>query len=279
MKREILLTAFSFAMSTVLALSGHGQQSPPQPAPVSSKSLQELAKDVLNPFADSIKVPIQFTAGFGVGPRDNVGESLNLEPVIPFSLNSYWDLIVRPNVNLAYAPSPHAQFGLQDLQASFFLTPSKTNVWIWGIGPIFQVPSATAKLLGSGRWSAGPTAALIYSEGPWFNAILTYQLMSFGGDRDRGSVNLTYIEPLVSYNFESGWTAQCDPAMTFDWTADSAHAWTIPIGADVGKTFQIGERVTSLQVGAYDYLKYPNGAPKWTVRAQMTFLLPPPNRW
>lgn len=125
----------------------------------------------------------------------------------------------------------------------------------------------------------GPTAGLIYSDGPWFSAILTYQLMSFGGNRNRGSVNQTYIEALISYSFESGWTVQCDPAMTFDWTADTADAWTIPIGADVGKTFQVGGRTISLQLGSYDYLKYPNGTPKWVVRAQMTFLFPPPDRW
>lgn len=278
MKRETIVIAISLTVSAMFALSGYCQQSP-QPTPTSSKSLQDLAKDALNPFADSIKVPIQFTAGFGIGPRHNVGESLNVQPAIPFSLNSDWDLIVRPNANLIYVPSPNAQFGLQDLQASFFLTPSKTKEWIWGIGPIFQVPSATSNELGSGRWSAGPTAALVYSEGPWFNAILTYQLMSFAGNRNRGSVNQTYIETLISYNFESGWTVQCDPQMTFDWTADSANGWTIPMGADVGKTFQAGQRTISWQVGTYDFLKYPNGAPQWIVRGQVTLLFPPPDRW
>jgi hypothetical protein len=277
-KRGTIGIAIYLTISAMFALSGYCQQSP-QPVPTNSQSLQDLAKEVLNPFAGSIKVPIQFTGGFGVGPRRNFGESLNVEPAIPFSLTSDWDLIVRPNVNLTYAPNPNAQFGLQDFQTSLFLTPSKTSDWIWGIGPIFQVPSATSDRLGSGRWSAGPTAALVYSEGPWFNAILTYQLMSFAGNRSRGSVNQTYIETLISYNFESGWTVQCDPQMTFDWTADSANGWTIPMGADIGKTFQVGGRTISWQVGAYDYLKYPDGAPEWIVRAQVTFLFPPPDRW
>jgi hypothetical protein len=265
--------------SIMLVATAYGQQLPASSPTASDKSLQDLAKDTLNPFADSIKVPLQFTIGIEVGSSNNVGENVNIEPAIPFTLNSNWDLIVRPNLNLTYAPNPDPQFGLQDLQTSFFLTPSKAKDWIWGIGPIFQVPSATAHELGSGRWSAGPTAGLIYSAGPWFNAILTYQLMSFGGDRHRGSVNQTYIEPLVSYSLESGWTAQCDPALTFDWTANAANGWTIPMGADVSKTFQIGGRATSLQIGAYDYLKHPEGTPKWIVRAQITFLFPAPDRW
>ena len=32
----------------------------------------------------------------------------------------------------------------------------------------------------------------------------------------RGSVNQTYVEPEVSYNFESGWYVDCDSPMTFD---------------------------------------------------------------
>ena len=89
------------------------------------------------------------------------------------------------------------------------------------MGPIFDFPTASSSELGSGRWSAGPTAALVYSEGPWLNAILTDQLMSFAGNRKRGSVNQTYIEPMISYNLESGWYADVDPQMTYDWTADT----------------------------------------------------------
>jgi len=103
---------------------------------------------------------------------------------------------------------------------------------LWGVGPIFQFPTATSKELGTGRWSAGPTAALIYSDGPWFNGVLAYHLMSFAGEHDHGSVNQTYIDPEISYNFDSGWYADCDPPIIYDWMADSDNAWLIPTGAD-----------------------------------------------
>jgi len=207
---------------------------------------------VHNPFEDFVKVPFESTTGFNIGARHNAGESLNIEPLIPFRLSAEWDLFARPSLSVTYLPSPHEQFGLEDLQSSFFLTPHNANTWIWGVGPIVQLPTATSDGLGTGRGSAGPTAALIYSRGPWFNGVLAYQLMSFAGDRARGSVNQTYVEPEVSYNFESGWYVDCDPAMTFDWTADAANGWTIPIGADVGKAFNVGAHAMSFQVGAYD---------------------------
>ncbi len=235
---------------------------------------QELAIAVHNPFEDFVKVPIQSTTGFQIGRAHKAGDAVNIEPLLPFSLNADWDLMVRPSLTISYAPAPHEQSGLEDFETSFFLTPHKTATWIWGVGPIFNFPTASSSELGSGRWSAGPTAALVYSEGPWLNAILTDQLMSFAGNRERGSVNQTYIEPMISYNFESGWYADVDPQMTYDWTADTANAWTIPMGADVGKAFNIGAQNLSLQVGAYDLLKRPDGSPQWIVRVSVTFLFP-----
>jgi hypothetical protein len=43
-------------------------------------------------------------------------------------------------------------------------------------------------------------------------------------------------------NLESGWYADIDPQMTYDWTADNANAWLIPMGADVGKAFTLGSQ-------------------------------------
>jgi hypothetical protein len=252
-----------------------GRTATAQQAPNSTSaaiSEQELAKSVHNPFEDFIKIPIQAATGFRIGPKHNAGESTNVEPTVPFRVTNDWDLIARPSVSMTYLPSPHEQFGLNDLQSSFFVTPHGASTWIWGVGPIFEFPTATGKQLGTGRWSAGPTAAVIYSEGPWFNGILTYHLMSFAGDRNRGSVNQTYIEPLISYNLDSGWYGQIDPPITYDWTAEKKDAWVLPIGADVGKPFNIGPQAMSLQVGSYDFLKHPEGGPQWMIRVQLTLL-------
>jgi len=271
--KAILAAVLSVPLGVLLASLGHAQQSlPVQATTAGTESLQDLAKDTLNPFAEFLKVPLQFTTGFGVGSHDRVGESLNIEPLQRFVLNADWDIFARPSLNVTYAPGPNEQFGFQDLQSSFFLSPAKAKTWIWGVGPIFQFPTASSERLGTGRWSAGPTAALVYEQGPWFAAILSYQMMSFAGDRGRGSVNQTYIEPEVSYSLDSGWYGQWDPAITYNWTADTDNAWTIPVGVDIGKAFRIVEQAMSLQVGGYDYPMHPDGAPQWIVRTQMTFL-------
>jgi hypothetical protein len=134
------------------------------------ESLQELAKTHKNPLAQSVNVPFQFTTGFGVGAERRTGESLNVEPALPFPLTSGWSVVARPSLSLTYEPPPDEEFGLQDLQLSLYLTPAQTDRWIWGVGPIVQFPTATATGLGTGKWSAGPTGAVAYSNGPWFKA-------------------------------------------------------------------------------------------------------------
>jgi hypothetical protein len=261
--RDVLALS-GLLLGAVLNMVAHAQEKP-------STAAQALAKDALNPFAEFVKLPIQFTTGFGVGPRHHTSESINVQPELPVSLSADWDLIFRPSVTTTYLPSPGAQFGLDDVQLSLFLTPAGATKWIWGLGPIVQAPTATTDELGTGRWSAGPTGALVYSNGPWLGAVLTYHLASFAGDRHRSSVNQTYIEPEVSYSFASGWYVQCDPALTYDWTA-SADAWTIPMGADIGDALTIGGQAMSFQLGVYDFLKRPNGEAGWLMRAQVTLL-------
>jgi hypothetical protein len=273
--RAIAAAVLGLLLRGVCAGPAMAQQASPPAQPVTDAvTLQELAETKLNPLADSFKLSFEFATAFGVGPNGGTGENLNIQPVIPFSLGSDWNVITRSIMSVTYVPGPPEEFGLGDFQASLFLTPAKAEKWIWGVGPIFQFPTATSNGLGTGKWSAGPTGALIYSDGPWFNGILVGQLWSFAGDRKRDEVNQTSVELLISYNFDNGWYLQSDPVLTRYGSADSLYAWTIPVGMDVGKVFKIGSQAMSVQVGAYDYVDRPQDAAHWIIRAQITFLFP-----
>jgi hypothetical protein len=273
-------TKYRRAHSALLTLAGLVLGALPWPAraqqasPTPGLTQQQLNSAAHNPFVDFFKLPIESDTGFSIGPHHNAGDQLSSTPVIPFRLTTNWDLILRPEFSVTYEPSPHEQFGLNDAQVSLFLTPNNESEWIWGIGPILQLPTATSNGLGTGRCSAGPTAGVVYSKGPWFNYILAYQLMSFAGDRDRGSVDQTYVEPELSYSLDSGWYGDIDPSITFDWTADEANGWTVPMGADLGKSFNWGTQAISPEIGAYDLLQRPAGAPQWFIRVQLQFLFP-----
>jgi len=112
-------------LSAALAASARAQE-PPRPAqpPTSVITAQDLAKSVHNPFEDFVKLSIQSATGFELGRHHNAGDTFNIQPLVPFSLNTQWDVIARPSLTVTYLPSPHEQFGLADLQTSFFLTPA-----------------------------------------------------------------------------------------------------------------------------------------------------------
>ena len=89
------VTVASLLLSAALAASAHAQQAPPPAQPTTSALTdQELAKSAHNPFEDFVKVPIQSTTGFQVGHNHNAGDSFNIQPLVPFSLNADWDLCV-----------------------------------------------------------------------------------------------------------------------------------------------------------------------------------------
>jgi hypothetical protein len=236
---------------------------------------QQLARDRENPFAQTINLPLAAVTGFGIGPHHDVGEQLTIQPQLPLPLDADWNLIVRSLLPVTFSPDPQRRFGLGDVQPSFFLTPARSTGLIWGAGPAFQFPTATNNELGTGKWSAGPTGALVYSdsEGPWFAGILLTQLWSFAG-APRTAVNQTSTEVDLSYNFESGWYIQTDPTITYDWSATPRQALTLPVGIDVGKVTKIGGQDVSFQLGAYDALKSSTGIAQWIIRAQITLLFP-----
>jgi hypothetical protein len=236
---------------------------------------QQLARDRENPFAQTINLPLAAVTGFGIGPHHDVGEQLTIQPQLPLPFIADWNLIVRSLLPVTFSPDPQRRFGLGDVQPSFFLTPASSTGLIWGAGPAFQFPTATNNELGTGKWSAGPTGALVYSdsEGPWFAGILVAQLWSFAG-APRAAVNQTSTEIDLSYNFDSGWYIQTDPTITYDWSAAPRQALTLPVGIDVGKVTKIGGQDVSFQLGAYDALKSPAGTAQWIIRAQITLLFP-----
>jgi len=238
----------------------------------------ELAKKTQNPVADLISVPFQNNVNFGVGPHDDVQYILNIQPVIPFKLTENWNLISRTIVPLIYqpelAPGVGEVFGLGDIQESLFLSPAKPGKVIWGLGPIFQFPTATDDSLGQGKWGAGPTAVALTVHGPWVLGALVNNVWSFAGDSDRRDVNQMLLQPFVNYNLPDAWYVVTAPIITADWEADGDDRWTVPIGAGVGKIVRLGKLPVNAQASAYYNVIRPDNAAEWQLRIQIQLLFP-----
>lgn len=77
-----------------------------QAAAVNTDALRNAAQ---NPVASLISVPIQDNFNFNIGPSDRTQNVLNIQPVIPLSLNKNWNMVIRWITPIIYQPIPVAQ--------------------------------------------------------------------------------------------------------------------------------------------------------------------------
>jgi hypothetical protein len=239
---------------------------------------EDLARKVQNPVASLISVPFQNNFNFGVGPNDDLQYNLNIQPVLPFNVNSDWNLISRTILPLIYqpilAPGVGDVFGLGDIQEQLYLSPAKAKSFIWGAGPIMQFPSATDMALGAGKWAAGPGGVALYMTGPWVVGALANNIWSYAGDSDRVDVNQLTIQPFINYNLPEGWYLTSSPIITANWQADNGNRWTVPVGGGVGKIFRLGSQPMNAQLAGYYNVVTPDGGADFQIRFQFQFLFP-----
>lgn len=237
-----------------------------------------LAKQAQNPVAHMISVPFQNNFNFGAGAKEDFQNVLNIQPVVPFHLNERWNLITRTIIPVVrqpvLAPGLDDKFGLGDIQLSLFLSPAKPGKVLWGAGPIIQVPSATGKVLGTGKLSIGPSAVALTTQGPWVLGALFNNPISVAGKDDRKKVNQMLIQPFVNYNMKKGWYLVTSPFITADWKRDSDDRWTVPVGGGVGRILRLGHQPVNVQAQAFYNVTHPDGAAKWSLRLQFQLLFP-----
>ncbi len=245
----------------------------------SAEDSPEIAKQAQNPIASLISVPFQNNATFGVGENSRVQDSLLIQPVVPFSLTSDWNLITRTIVPLIEQPTLVPDLGnvsgLGDVQLSLYMSPVKpSGGLIWGLGPSFSFPTASDRSLGTGKYSAGLSTALLTIRGPWLVGVLITDVASIGGRDDRQSVHRFLMQPFVNYNFSHGWYLASSPMMTADWKATSGNKWTVPIGGGGGKILHIGRQAVNAYIQAFDNVVQPHEGGTWTLRFQVQLLFP-----
>ena len=237
----------------------------------------ELAKKLQNPVASLISVPLQSNWDFGIGAANAMRYLVNVQPVIPFSLNAEWNLITRTIIPVIYAESPVAggdsTSGLGDIVQSFFLSPSAptSRGWIWGAGPVFLYPSATDDTLGAEKWGAGPTAVFLKQDSGWTYGLLANHIWSFAGEGSRADVSATFLQPFVSYTTKTYTTFGLNTESTYDWENSQ---WTVPINVFVSQLLKIGGQPIQFQIGGRYYAEKPDGGPDWGLRFAVTFLFP-----
>jgi hypothetical protein len=286
--RLITLCTSLLALSFIPVIA-RAQSAPPNQAPILPAETQDtdsaddataLAKKLQNPIGNLYSFPFQNNINFNYGPHGGTQDILNVQPVIPIHINEDWNVITRTILPLIWqpslAPAHTVPFGTGPTTFSAFLSPSNpVNGWLWGIGPAIQAPTISDKTLGSPVWGGGPTGVLVYMKGPWVAGALVNNVWSFGGTTGRGgtSYNMFLTQPFVNYNFGEGWYVGTSPIITANWLTAGNYAWTLPVGANVGKVVKIGGKLpVNFSLGAYYNALRPEFGSTWQLRTQITLI-------
>jgi hypothetical protein len=244
----------------------------------------DLARAAQNPISSLISLPMQFN--FDNGADNGDANILNVQPVYPITSGD-WNYVNRLIVPLVDAPGNVAGLpgipssepgprkkGLGDINYSLFLSPVKTESFIWGLGLSASLPTASEDTLGSGKYSVGPTGVILKQTSWGSIGALSRQIWSVAGDSDRNEVSQFLLEPFVNYNLQNGWYLTSDMVMTANWKADSNNQWTVPLGGGFGRMFKIGDQAINSKLEFYSNVVQPDGAPDWSMRFTFQLLFP-----
>src|SRR5215469_5135276 len=239
----------------------------------------EIAKKLQNPVGDLISVPFTNYTNFNVGPNKGTQDVLQIQPVIPIHVNPDWNVITRTVASLVWSPSfqPATSvppFGIAPTSFTAFLSPANpVDGWVWGAGPVTQLPTISNKTLGSNVWGLGPSFVVVKLAGPIVAGVLVNNVFSLGGTAGRRGTryNTFLLEPFFNYNFGGGWFVGTVPIMTANWDAGGAK-WTLPVGAQAGRVIKLGGKLSvKLEVGVYYNALRPPGAGTWQLLTEVAF--------
>lgn len=239
----------------------------------------DLAKKLANPVASLISVPIQANYDENFGPNEEGSVwKINIQPVIPITLNDEWNLISRtilPVIDQEDVPLKGlGKSGIGDIVQSLFFSPKEPSSGglIWGVGPVFLLPTASDDSLGAEKWGIGPTGVVLKQDGPWTFGMLANHIESFAGDDDRADVSATFIQPFISYITSTKTTIGLNTESTYDWETKK---WSVPINLTVNQLLKAGDQMFQVGGGVRYWAESPDGGPEnWGIRLQLTILFP-----
>lgn len=139
---------------------------------------------------------------------------------------------------------------------------------VWGAGFDVGMPTASDDVLGTGKWSAGPSALGVYLGPEWKFGALLQQYWSFAGKSDRSDVNMTNLQYFYYYSLSPTVSVGAGPNIIANWEQDGGDRFTVPVGIGINKTINFGKIPVRIGFETYYSVIQPDNVPgsKWDFR-------------
>jgi hypothetical protein len=270
------MTLFTLALIAAADARAQSSQTNSQARAGEAAAEKSVAAKLQNPIADLMSFPFQNNFEIGAGPSNAFGYTLNFQPVIPFPLGPHMKVLSRtifPAVidQPEITPGTGRKVGIGDITQSLFFSPDDQASFIWGVGPVLLLPTATNERLGTGKWGAGPTLVALVQAHGWTAGALFNHIWSFAGDDARRPVSNSFMQPFVSYTWKFGFSVTAQTETTYDWEAKQ---WTIPVALGVSQVVRFGPLPVSFGLFGRYWADGNDAAPNWAIRVPITFVLP-----
>jgi hypothetical protein len=119
--------------------------------------------------------------------------------------------------------------------------PMLNGNFLWGAGFDAGFPTASDDILGTDKWTAGPSAIGVYMGPKWKVGGLVQQYWDYAGDDDRDDVSLMNFQYFVYYSLDDVTSIGASPNIIANWEQGSNDRWTVPVGLGINRTFQFGK--------------------------------------
>jgi hypothetical protein len=112
---------------------------------------------------------------------------------------------------------------------------------LWGLGFDVGIPTAEDDVLGTGKWTAGPSALAVYLGKKWKVGALLQNYWDFAGSDRRDDVRLSNLQYLTYYSLNATTSIGAAPNIIIDWEQSGSDRFTVPVGMGINKTINIGK--------------------------------------
>ncbi len=241
-----------------------------------AQEAHEAVNEANNPLTPKITINLQdyYVPSFIDAPGSPEANQFLLRGLVPSDMFGQPQLL-RFTLPVATSPDVPSGYvtGLGDLTLmDIFILPKKGDVTL-GVGPLVVLPTATDESLGSGKWQVG-AAGIVVAPQSWglIGGLATYQT-SFAGQSDREDVDLATFQPILNINLSDGWYLRS--TATWNFNLENGRSY-VPIGAGLGKVFQLDKGITMNAFVEPQYTVWHDGpgAPRWQIFAGMNFQFP-----